>query len=58
MTEEPQDGKDAASAVGAGVAIGAGIGAVLLVLTDSPVWIGVGAAVGAALGASWQARQP
>ena len=37
--------------VGAGIAIGAGVGAALLAATDNPVWIGVGAAIGAAIGA-------
>jgi hypothetical protein len=36
--------------VGAGMAIGAGVGTALFVALDSPVWIGVGVAIGAALG--------
>lgn len=42
--------------IGAGVAIGAGVGAALLAATDSPVWIGVGAAIGAAIGAGASRR--
>jgi hypothetical protein len=48
--------------IGAGVAIGAGVGAALFGATDSPVWIGVGAAIGAAVGASrsrtWSDDEP
>jgi hypothetical protein len=38
--------------IGAGIAIGAGIGAALFAGTGQPVWIGVGVAIGAALGAT------
>lgn len=58
MTEEPQDNQQEGTAIGVGVALGAGFGSVLFALTESPVWIGVGAAVGAAMGASWQRRRP
>lgn len=47
MTDERQR----PSLIGAGVAIGAGVGAALFAATDSPAWIGVGAAIGAAIGA-------
>lgn len=46
------------TAVGAGIAIGAGIGAVMFAATNNPVWIGVGAGVGAAVGAALQQRRP
>ena len=45
------DHKRAPNLIGAGIAIGAGVGAALLAATDNPVWIGVGAAVGGAIGA-------
>lgn len=51
------DQKRAPNLVGAGVAIGAGVGAALLAATDNPVWIGVGAGIGAALGAGLTRRQ-
>lgn len=42
--------------LGAGVAIGAGIGAALFAVTGSPVWIGVGVALGAGLGVAASQR--
>lgn len=55
MTEDQKPEMDA-TAVGVGVALGAGLGSVLFAITDSPVWIGVGTAIGAALGAAWNSR--
>ncbi len=38
--------------IGAGVAIGVGIGTALFAALDNPVWIGVGVAIGAGVGAA------
>jgi uncharacterized membrane protein len=38
----------------AGIAIGAGAGAVLFAATQNPVWIGVFAGIGVAIGAALQ----
>ena len=35
--------------IGAGIAIGVGIGAAMFAAADNPVWIGVGAGIGAAI---------
>lgn len=37
--------------VGAGVAMGTGVGAAIFAATDEPVWIALGAGLGAAFGA-------
>lgn len=42
--------------IGAGVAIGAGLGAALFAATGSPVWIGVFVAIGVAVGAALDAQ--
>lgn len=55
----PQDDKPPerdVTAVGVGVALGAGIGTALFATTNSPVWIGVGVAIGAALAVTWNGR--
>ena len=43
--------------LGAGVAIGAGVGAALFAATGGPVWIGVGVALGAGLGVAAAQRE-
>ena len=55
MTDEEHK-KTPTPALGAGIALGAGLGAVLFSLTDNAVWIGLGAAIGVAIGAVWQER--
>jgi len=57
MSENPDNKSPAGQAMGAGIAIGAGLGAVLFSITDNPVWIGLGAALGVALGAAWDAKR-
>ncbi len=43
--------------IGAGIAIGAGVGAAMFAATDNPAWIGIGAALGAAVGAGLDRRR-
>jgi hypothetical protein len=50
MTDEKPHQKRLEPALGAAVAIGAGIGTALFAATGSPVWIGVGVAIGAGVG--------
>ena len=56
MSEDKKRRDPNSTALGAGIAIGAGLGAVLFSITDNPVWIGLGAGIGVALGAAWDAR--
>lgn len=49
---DPDNGRKPSPALGAGVAIGAGVGAALFAATDNPVWIGVFAGAGVAIGAA------
>jgi hypothetical protein len=41
---------------GAGLIFGVSLGVVLFVVTDNPVWIGLGAGLGILFGAGWARR--
>lgn len=51
------DGPRQPQLVGAGIAIGAGVGTALFAATDNAAWIGIGVAFGAALGAGLARRR-
>ena len=53
MSKREQPG----SLLGAGIAIGAGVGAALFAATQNPVWIGVFAGSGVAIGAALDAQR-
>jgi hypothetical protein len=47
--EEDRAGNAAAITLGAGIAIGTGIGTALFAAADNPAWIGIGAGLGVAI---------
>lgn len=56
--EEPADGErePRENHLGAGIAIGVGVGAALMAALDNPAWIGIGIALGAGIGVALSNR--
>lgn len=57
MADQPDDRRPAGPYTGAGIAIGAGVGAAIFAATDNPAWIGIGAALGVVFGAGLDRRR-
>ncbi len=51
-----EDGPETPRFVGAGIAIGVGVGTALFAATDNAAWIGIGIALGIAIGAGLDRR--
>jgi ElaB/YqjD/DUF883 family membrane-anchored ribosome-binding protein len=51
-----EDHPAASMALGAAIAIGAGVGTALFAGSDNPAWIGIGAGIGVLFGLIWQRR--